>query len=434
MPRNSVELRQERAKLTADARKLIDAAKLEKRELRSEEQEQFDRMMAEVDATGDVIGKIEKQERDYQRLLEIDAENTRSAGRKTDPVKPGAGVESRKQVDSEARERRIATDVRFRRSTGEYRKAFRSYLVGGFRGMGTEARALQADSDIVGGYLVAPMRFSQELIKFVDDMVFVRQFATVEQLPDAQSLGVPSLDTDPADADWTAEITSAVEDTAMRFGRRELNPHLISKQITVSQKLLRLSSRAEAIVRDRLAYKFAVTQEKGFLTGTGAGQALGVFTASSNGVSTARDVSTGNSSTAIGADNLFEVFYSLKEPYRKSRSFAWCFHRDGVKSVRKLKDTQNQYLWQPALSAGEPDTLLGVPVKTSEYAPNTFTTGLYVGILGDWSKYMIAEATNMNVQRLDELYARTNQVGFIGRMDVDGMPALEEAFARVKLA
>ena len=81
-----------------------------------------------------------------------------------------------------------------------------------------------------------------------------------------------------------------------------------------------------------------------------------------------------------------------------------------------------------------PDRLLNLPYMESQYAPNTFTTGLYVGILGDFKFYWIVDALDMTVQRLIELYAETNQVGFIGRAECDGMPVLEEAFVRVKLA
>jgi HK97 family phage major capsid protein len=83
---------------------------------------------------------------------------------------------------------------------------------------------------------------------------------------------------------------------------------------------------------------------------------------------------------------------------------------------------------------GSPDTILEVPYLMSEFAPSTFTTGLYVGIIGDLTWYYIADSLRMEIQRLDELYAATNQVGFIGRLECDGAPVLEEAFARVKLA
>ena len=298
---------------------------------------------------------------------------------------------------------------------------------------GEELRALQVDSDEAGGYLVAPEQFVAELIKAVDNAVFIRQLATVHPLTTSASLGAPALDADPADADWTSEIGSAAEDSTMDFGKRELKPHPVSKLIKVSNRLIRISSiGVEALVRNRLAYKFGVTHEKGFLTGSGSGQPLGVFTASDQGISTGRDVSTGNTTTSMTFDGLIESKYTLKGQYwNKAR---WMFHRDGVKQIAKLKDGDGQYIWIPSVRVGEPDRLLNFPVMMSEYAPNTFTTGLYVGILGDFSHYWIADALDMQVQRLVELYARTNQTGFIGRMESDGMPVLEEAFVRVKLA
>jgi HK97 family phage major capsid protein len=136
--------------------------------------------------------------------------------------------------------------------------------------------------------------------------------------------------------------------------------------------------------------------------------------------------------TDITADGLIDALYSLKEPYLKSGKLRWLFHRDAVKRVRKLKDTTNQYLWQPGLQAGQPDLIMGVPVMMSEYVPNTFTSGLYVGLVGDFSYYWIADADTFTIQRLVELYAETNQVGYIGRLESDGMPVLGEAFARLK--
>jgi HK97 family phage major capsid protein len=99
-----------------------------------------------------------------------------------------------------------------------------------------------------------------------------------------------------------------------------------------------------------------------------------------------------------------------------------------------LKDGESRYLWQESVRVGEPDRLLGIPTFMSEYAPNTFTTGLYVGILGDFSFYWYADALLFEIQRLEELYAETGQVGLIGRLESDGMPVLEEAFVRVTLA
>jgi HK97 family phage major capsid protein len=249
----------------------------------------------------------------------------------------------------------------------------------------------------------------------------------------AESLGAPSLDTDLNDADWTTELQTGTEDTAMRFGKRELRPHPVAKLIKVSKKLLRASALPiEGIIQDRLAYKFGVTQEKAFLTGTGTQQPLGVFTASNDGIPTSRDVSTGNTTTSITFDGLIEAKYSLKGQYWNKAD--WLFHRDALKQVVKLKDGDGQYIWRMSVRDGEPDTLLGRPIMMSEYAPNTFTTGLYVGLFGDFSNYWIVDSLDLQVQRLVELYAATNQDGFIGRLETDGAPVLAEAFARVKLA
>jgi HK97 family phage major capsid protein len=110
-------------------------------------------------------------------------------------------------------------------------------------------------------------------------------------------------------------------------------------------------------------------------------------------------------------------------------------HRDAVLIASKLKNAvDGTYLWSDALKVGEPDTLLGAAVYESEYAPNTFTTGLYVMIYGDLSFYWWADSLQMEVQRLEEKYAETHQIGFIGRLESDGAPVMAEAFARLKLA
>lgn len=314
-------------------------------------------------------------------------------------------------------------------------KAFGQFLKNGVNGVSHDLRnALTFDTDSEGGYLAAPQQFVAQLIQAVDDQVFMRQIGNVlPALTGAHSLGAPSLENDPADSDWTAEITAVTEDSTMDFGKRELQPHLMSKLLKVSMKLLSNSAMsAESIVAERLAYKVAVTAEKGYMTGSGANQPLGIFTASALGISTSRDISTGNTTTSITADGLREAKYGVKGQYMNTGS--WVFHRDALKQISKLKDGEGQYLWQAGITNADPDTLLGRPFYMSEYAPNTFTTGLYVGMFGDFSKYWIVDSMSMTIQRLNELYAATNQVGFISRMESDGAPVLEEAFARVKLA
>jgi len=219
------------------------------------------------------------------------------------------------------------------------------------------------------------VQFVDSLIAAIDNLVYIRQWATVYAVTDGESLGAPSLDNDPADPTWTSELLIGSEDSTMSIGKRELNPHPLAKYLKVSRKLLRKVPSVEGLVRDRLAYKFGVVGENVYLNGSGANEPLGVFTASDDGISTGRDVSTGNTTTEIQFDGLIEAKYTLKPQYwPKAR---WAFHRDGQKQIAKLKDGEGQYLWRESVRVGEPDRLLGFPTFMSEYAPNTFTTGLY---------------------------------------------------------
>ena len=417
--KDTKEMRAKRLKLVEDSRALLDKAEKESRKLSAEETQQYDRMFTDIKEAGDEIQRYEQQAELERRM----AESQGTSGARPEPGE-GDGDAQRAQAETQAR---------------EIRAAYRKFLLGGRAVLERrelelfQTRALQAGSDPAGGYLVAPMQWVNQLIKSVDDMLFIRMLATKFPVPNAASLGVPSLDNDPADADWTSELATGSADSTMTFGKRELKPHPLAKSIKVSNKLLRSAAMpVEDLVRQRLAYKFAVSEEKGFMTGNGVDKPLGIFTASADGVPTSRDVSAGNDATSIKMNGLIAAKYSLKAQYQAVAR--WLFHRDAMKQISQLVDGNGQYLWQPSLQVGQPDRLLALPIMMSEYVPNTFTTGLYVGMLADFSWYWIADALDFQVQRLVELYAETNQTGYIGRLETDGMPVLAEAFARVKLA
>ncbi len=414
----SRELRQKRAGLIAQARGILDKGEAEKRDLSQEETNAYDALWAQINTLGTDIERLERQEQ-----AESDLQQTAGAsGIRPDPQDSSPG-----RASQGADEQRTAT------WQVEQRRALRRFLTDFDGGSGRiELRALQASSDIYGGYLVTPVEFVADLIQAVNNLVFVRQWATVYQVTGADALGVPSLDADPADPTWTSELLVGSEDSTMSFGKRELHPHPLGKWIKVSRTLLRKVPDAEQLVRDRLAYKFAVAMENAYLNGDGAGQPLGVFTASNDGIPTSRDVSTGNAATYPTFDGLIEAKYTLKQQYWSVAK--WLMHRDCAKLVAKLKDGDGQYIWRESVRVGEPDRILGAPVFMSEYAPNTFTASLYVAVLGDWSRYWIADALDMDVQRAVEKFIETNQVGLYGRMETDGMPVLAEAFVRVKLA
>ena len=413
---NPQELRIARAKLIHDARQVIETAKKEGRaELNASEREVWDKHIKESDKLADTIAVLERQEAVERHIAE-------PVGRQA-PAPGSQPPEYRN--DHERRAAYLATP--------EYRAAYRRYLSRGEQS--PELRALQADSDTLGGYLLAPQEMSTQLIKFVNDLVWIRKFATIDTVHGSQSMGVASLDADPADSDWTTELATGGEDSTMAFGKRELTPHPLAKLIKISNKLLQRNIiNPETVVMERLAYKFAISEEKAFMTGTGASQPLGLFTASSAGISTGRDYSTGNTTTAPTFDGLIGAKYTLKQQYQNSPSVGWLLNRTTISTIAQIKDGQSRYQWQPSVVVGSPDMLLGKPVYSSEYVPNTMTTGLYFGMIGDFSKYRICDVVGLGIQRLLELYAATNQTGYFARIELDGMPVLEEAFVRLKLA
>lgn len=397
---NERELLAKRAALILQARGMLEKAETEKRDFSSEEQTNYDLIFADV-------AKLDTKIENLRKLGTVDD----TAFRSNEPERPEARDAA--AVDAEKQSRAMSSYMR----TGA---------------LAPELRALQADSDVAGGFITTPQLFINRLIQAIDNQVFIRQWATPNVVATAQSLGLPYLANDPDDADWTSELGTGNLDSTMSFGKRELFPHPLAKRIKISNKLMRLNPDVEQLAITRLAYKFAVAFEKAAMTGSGANKPLGIFTASTDGISTGRDVSTDNTTTAFTTDGLKNAKYALKAGYWPRAK--WIFHRDAVKMLAKLKDAENRYLWQSAIQVGQPDMLEGIPLFTSEYAPNTFTAGLYVGMLGDFSYFHTADALDFGIQRLSELYAESNQTGFIGRLETDGMPVLEEAFVRVKLA
>jgi HK97 family phage major capsid protein len=443
-----LELQTKRNTLVTQGRAIHDLATKEKREMTAEEITNFDKYMADSDAVKTEIDGIAKAEARTKRLADATADLSASAGRQTenpnpDPDAAETGVFKFPKRNSRGvlghmstRQIKIASGTnRFAKmNTPEVRTKFAAWMQDGSND--SELRNLQMDLDTSGGFLVTPQQFAAELIAIVDDTVFIRQLATVMTLVTAATLGVPTRDVDIADSDWTSELNTGNEDTVLAFGKRELQPHPLAKRIRVSNKLLRAGALdVESIVKDRLAYKFAITQEKAFLLGSGAQQPLGVMVPTTNGagISTARDVQS-TTAGSLTADGLINAKYFLKPNYWANAR--WIFHRFIIQKIRQLKDSNGQYLWTPggigqaSLTVGAPDTIVQLPYLVSEYMPNTVTSGLYVGILGDFSFYWIVDALSMQLQRLVELYAVSNQTGYIARAELDGAPVLEEPFVR----
>lgn len=430
-------LYEKRKKAKEDAKRLNDEAeaRCEKDggDFTADENSAIKRALDDYDSLGQRIENEERrheQERAEAAASDIADDLNRSTPEKDLEGSAEGNREARERLEVRAAEMWFVANSRDKetheRFAGEIETVQTAIKAG-------ELRALQMDQDIYGGYMVAPTQMATRFIQAVDDGFPWRQFCHVETLTGAHSLGAVSLDTDPDDADWGSEVGAITFDSSMAFGGRELAPHAIEKGIKVAIKLLRNSSRPiEALVRERQAYKIGVPLENAYMTGTGANQPLGIFTADSAGISTSRDVSTDNLTTKPTFDNAKRVKYTLKAQYWPRAR--WLMHRDVALEYALIKDGEGRYIWADSVRTGEPDRLLGFPVSLSEYAPNTLTTGLYVGILGDPQFYWGADSNQITFTRLDELYRVNKQVGFLSEGAFDGMPVLEEAFVRVKLA
>lgn len=399
---------EKRKKAIADARSIHELSVTEKRDLTTDEQSQYDAFMNESMEIGkEIKALVRDEEIRGADKIEITQRDFRT------------GIES-------------ATEEKDR----EIRGKFESYLRNGVNSNAEkEYRDIQKDNATQAGYLVAPQTFMAEIIQNLHKDTFFRQIARVlPPLVKADSLGVPQKTTDMSSFAWGSEIQAPNTDAAYAFAKREFRTHPATGEIKVSKTLIRNAAMSiDALVRDEISYELARNLEEAYFTGNGVSRPLGVFTADASGIPVAQDVSTGNLATSITFDGLIEAKYKITKT-RYWPGLVWLFHPDAVKQIAKLKNGEGDYIWRESVRVGEPDRILGFPVYMSEFAPNTFTTGQYVGLLGNFKEgYWIIDSLAMEIQALYELYARTNQVDYIYRVETDGAPVKAECFARVKL-
>lgn len=315
------------------------------------------------------------------------------------------------------------TEGESRGEVSDKMKEFRNYLLNG------EKRDISVGS---GGGALSPQEFVAEIIKGVENDSPLYSLVRKFPLSEAKSLGAPYEAADASDASWTAEVpvSDITADATLAYSLRELSPNTLVKLIKISDKLVKVSALPiEQIVKEKITEKLVAAFENGITVGTGSGQPLGVFTASANGVPTSRDVTTAGATLA--SDDLIKTKMSLKPAYR--RKARWVMSTDILTDCLLLKDKNDQYLWRPGLRDGDPDTLLGLPVIESAYAPSTKTSGSYIAVLGDFSYYWWAYVDGIEIKNLVELFALKNQLGFKGTAYADGAPVLAEAFSRVKV-
>ena len=281
--------------------------------------------------------------------------------------------------------------------------------------------ALQIGTDSEGGFIV-PKEFETQLVEILDTLDPIRQNATV--LTTASDRHIPVESSVGSFAFIAEEGSFGSSDPA--FARVTLEAFKCGGIIQVSEELLQDSFfDLSAYMAGLAARRFNTVEETAFAAGNGSGQPRGISVPTYSGNVTAAGA------TAITTDELIDVFHSLGRAYRQNST--WLLADGTAKIIRKLKDGDGQYIWQPGLQADQPDSLLGRPVAISDGMPAA-TTGNVSVILGDMSYYYIADRSGIAVQRLNELYAANGQVGFKFTKRVDGDVVDTNAFTSLTQA
>lgn len=386
------ELREKLGGLQKQMREVLDKASEQKRELTVDEATRYDAIEAEYDT---VLATIEREERALKLQKDLDAPSSHA-------VRADGAPE--KSADEAA----------------SYRDAFFQALVRGRSSLnGEQTRVLQKAVAADGGYLV-PTEFQTTVIAALNDEVLMRKLGTV--IRTSSTTKIPLSGAKPTFT-YIAE-NGAYGSTDAKFGQISLDAYKSGGIILASEELLTDAFiNVEDYIRTLMVQGLAALEDQKFTIGTGTTTPTGVVVGSTLGVTTV-------SATAITADEVLDFYYSLKAPYRAKASFQ--FNDTAIKAIRKLKGSDGQYIW--ATGFGEtPDTLLGRPVYAN---PNMsgLGTGNKFGIFGDMAYYQIADRGQMNIQRLNELYAVSGQVGFKCDSRNDGILTLSEAVVHVKNA
>lgn len=277
--------------------------------------------------------------------------------------------------------------------------------------------ALQEGVDSEGGYLV-PDEFERTLVQGLNDSTVIRANAHV--ITTSSGLHKIPVVASHGSASWIDEEGAYTESDDV-FGQVQLDAHKVGTIIKVSEELLNDAAfDLEGYIASEFARRIGDKEEEAFLTGNGTSKPTGILNTTGGG-----DVGvTAASATTITADELIDLYFSLKAPYRKNA--VWVLNDSTIKVIRKLKDKNDQYLWQPALRDGDVPTILGRPYFTSAYMPEA-AAGAKTVIFGDLSYYWIGDRQGITFKRLNELYAGNGQVGFLASKRLDGKTVLPEA-------
>lgn len=386
------ELREKRAKVWDAAKGFLDTKRGNDGLLSAEDVATYEKMENDVVAMGKEIDRLERQ-------AALDAELNKPTA---DPITGRPTI--------------TGSETKAGRASDEYKRAFWNVM----RSKNPRydvVNALQIGTDSEGGYLV-PDEFERTLVEGLLEENIFRKLAKVITTASGDKK-IPIVATK-GTASWVDE-EGAIPESDDSFGQVSIGAYKLATMIKVSEELLNDSIfNLESYIAKEFARRIGTKEEEAFFIGDGTGKPTGIFNATGG----AQLGVTAASSTAITVDEVMDLFFSLKSPYRKNATFV--MNDATVKAIRKLKDGNGQYLWTPSLTAGTPDTILTRPVLTSSFVP-TIGAGAKTIAFGDFSNYWVADRQGRAFKRLNELFAATGQVGFMATQRVDGKLILPEA-------
>ena len=386
------EMIQKRAKVWEAAKNFVDTHENENGVLSAEDNAAYERMEQEIEDLTAAIDRRQRAEaREAQLSQPVNAPLTgRPAGR---------------------------ADEKTGRASDAYKEDFGAHLRGKRPVHNVLSEGVQAD----GGYLV-PVEFERQIVDGLEEANVVRGLAKVITTSAERKIPVAAAH---SEAKWTAE-NGAYTESNPTFDQKTIDAFKLTDLVKVSIELLQDSMfDLESYIAAEFARAFGIAEEQAFCVGTGTGQPTGIFTEKGGQVGV-----TAASAAAVTADELISLVYSLKSPYRRNAKFL--MNDATIGAIRKLKDGNGVYLWQPSLQAGEPDKLLGYELYTSPYVPQ-MAAGAFSAAFGDFRNYWIADRSGRTVQRLNELYSTNGQVGFVATERVDGKVILPEGIRLLKM-
>lgn len=382
-------------KALSDARAVLDTASKEKRGLSEDEKAKYDDFNAEFDKTRTQISQIEETQKRSEDLAKKEAFMSEIISK-----------ELPKNADNALRD-------------DEYKNAFFRYVRGDNSAIYKLQRDLNEGSGANGGYTV-PKTFQARVLEKLNDEMFLRRLCTVTKTTSTNT--IPVGGTIP-EFDWIEE-KGVYNEKDLTFSQIEINAYKIGGIIKISEELLEDSAiNIESYILNKMVEGLKLTQENAFIKGDGNKKPKGLTT-NDVGLTTA-------SSDAVSDVEIIDFFYSLNKNYRDGA--VWLVSDEFEKALRKLKDKNGQYLWQPALTSGANATLLGKPIFVSGYMDG-FGAGKIPAVFGNLRYYNIADRGAMSLQRLNELYAGNGQVGFRAKARVDGVLTIKEAIKCLKCA